>query len=111
MRQVCFGKQVTSLSGSLIFFLKKKFQPFHPQRVFFPLQCLLTHEELAHIKTRRAAAALVEDEPSGSAKEATAAFSMDRGPLDTLVLIVHAGKTDAVLLEQPLSERTHHVTS
>ena len=36
----------------------------------------------------------------GNAKEATTftvAFSMDRGPLDTLVQIVHAGKTDAVL--------------
>ena len=78
------------------------------------MQCLLTHEELAHIKTPRAAAALVEDEPSGSAKEPTtftAAFSMDRGPLDMLVQIVHAGKTDAVLPEQPLPERTHQVTS
>ena len=36
----------------------------------------------------------------GNAKEATTftvAFSMDRGPLDMLVQIVHAGKTDAVL--------------
>ena len=40
----------------------------------------------------------------GNAKEATTftvAFSMDRGPLDMLVQIVHAGKTDAVLPEQP----------
>ena len=41
----------------------------------------------------------------------TVAFSMDRGPLDMLVLIVHAGRTDAVLPEQPWSERTHHVMS
>ena len=41
----------------------------------------------------------------------TVAFSMDRGPLDMLVQIVHAGKTDAVLPEQPWPERTHHVTS
>ena len=50
----------------------------------------------------------------GNAKEATTftiAFSMDRGPLDMLVQIVHAGKTDAVLPEQPWPERTHHVTS
>ena len=31
------------------------------------------------------------------------------GPLDMLVQIAHAGKTDAVLLEQPLAEHTHHV--
>ena len=40
----------------------------------------------------------------GNAKEATTftvAFSMDRGPMDMLVQIVHAGKTDAVLPEQP----------
>ena len=36
---------------------------------------------------------------------------MDRGPLDMLVQIVHVGKTDAVLPEQPLPEHTHHVTS
>ena len=36
---------------------------------------------------------------------------MDRGPLDMLVQIVHAGKTDAVLPEQPWPELTHHVTS
>ena len=49
-----------------------------------------------------------------NAKEATTltiAFSMDRGPLDMLLQIVQAGKTDAVLLEQPWPERTHHVTS
>ena len=48
----------------------------------------------------------------GNTKEATTftvAFSMDRGPLDMLVQIVHAGKTDAVLPEQPWPERTHHV--
>ena len=50
----------------------------------------------------------------GNTKEATTftvAFSMDRGPLDMLVPIVHAGRTDAVLPEQPWPERTHHVTS
>ena len=50
----------------------------------------------------------------GNTNEATSftvAFSMDRGPLDMLVQIVHAGKTDAVLPEQPWPERTHHVTS
>ena len=50
----------------------------------------------------------------GNAKEATTftvAFSMDRGPLDMRVQIVQAGKTDAVLPEQPWPERTHHVTS
>ena len=50
----------------------------------------------------------------GNAKEATTftvALSMDRGPRDMLVQIVHAGKTDAVLPEQPWPERTHHVTS
>ena len=41
----------------------------------------------------------------------TVALSMDRGPLDMQVQIVHAGKTDAVLLEQPWLEHTHHVTS
>ena len=49
----------------------------------------------------------------GNTKEATTftvAFSMDRGPLDMLVQVVHAGKTDAVLPEQPWPERTHHVT-
>ena len=46
----------------------------------------------------------------GNTKEATTfsvAFSVDRGALD----IVQAGKTDAVLPEQPWPERTHHVTS
>ena len=50
----------------------------------------------------------------GNTREATTftvAFSMDRGPLDMLVQIVHAGKTDAVLPEQSWPERTHHVTS
>ena len=50
----------------------------------------------------------------GNTREATTftvAFSMDRGPLDMLAQIVHAGKTDAVLPEQPWPERTHHVTS
>ena len=50
----------------------------------------------------------------GNTKEATTftiAFSMDRGPLDMLVQIVHAGKTDAVLPEQPWPELTHHVIS
>ena len=36
---------------------------------------------------------------------------MDRGPLDMLVQIVHAGKTGAVLPEQSWPERTRHVTS
>ena len=40
----------------------------------------------------------------------TAAFSMDRGPLDMHVQIVHAGKTDAVLPEKPWPERTQHIT-
>ena len=47
----------------------------------------------------------------GNAKEATTftvAFSMDRGPLDMLVQIVHAGMTDAVLPEQPWPGRTRH---
>ena len=46
----------------------------------------------------------------GNTKEATTftvAFSMDRGPLDMLVQIVHAGKTDAFLPAQPWPERTH----
>ena len=50
----------------------------------------------------------------GNTREATTftvAFSMVHGPLDMLVQIVHAGKTDAVLPEQPWPERTHHVTS
>ena len=50
----------------------------------------------------------------GNTKEAatfTVAFSMDRGPLDMLVQIVHAGKTDAVLPERLWLERIHHVTS
>ena len=49
----------------------------------------------------------------GNTREATTftvAFSMGRGPLDMLVQIVHAGKTDAVLPEEPWPERTHHVT-
>ena len=32
---------------------------------------------------------------------------MDRGPLDMLVQIVHAGKTDAVLPEQPWPKHIH----
>ena len=40
----------------------------------------------------------------------TAAFSMDRGPLDMLVPIVHAGNTDAVL-EEPWALHTSHVIS
>ena len=50
----------------------------------------------------------------GNTKEATTfmvAFSMDCGAVDMLVQIVHAGKTDTVLPEQPRPERTHHVTS
>ena len=50
----------------------------------------------------------------GNTKEATTftvAFSMDRGPLDMLVQIVHAGKTAAVLPEKPWPERTRHVIS
>ena len=50
----------------------------------------------------------------GNTREATTftvAFSVGRGPLDMLVQIVQAGKTDAVLPEQPWPERTHHVTS
>ena len=50
----------------------------------------------------------------GNAKEATTftiAFSMDRGPLDMLVQIVHAGKTEVVLPEKPWPERTRHVIS
>ena len=50
----------------------------------------------------------------GNTKEATTftiAFSTDRCPLDMLVQIVHAGKTDAVLPEKPWPERTRHVTS
>ena len=50
----------------------------------------------------------------GNTREATTftvVFSMDHGPLDMLVQIVKAGKTDAVLPEQPWPERTHHVTS
>ena len=50
----------------------------------------------------------------GNTREATTfsvAFSMDRGPLDMLVKIVHADTTDAVLPEQPWPEHTHHVTS
>ena len=55
-----------------------------------------------------------QDQMQGNTKEATTftvAFSMDRGPLDMLVQIVHAGETGAVLPEQPWPERTHHVTS
>ena len=40
----------------------------------------------------------------------TAAFSMDRGTLDMLLQIVHAGNTDAVL-EEPWPLHTSHVTS
>ena len=50
----------------------------------------------------------------GNTREATTftiAFSKGRGPLDMLVQIVHAVRTDAVLPEQPWPERTHHVTS
>ena len=50
----------------------------------------------------------------GNIKEATTftvAFSMDRGPLDMLVQVVHAGKTAAVLPAQPWPESTHHVIS
>ena len=50
----------------------------------------------------------------GNTKKATTftvAFSMDRGPLDMLVQIVHAGKTAAVLPEKPWPERTRHVIS
>ena len=50
----------------------------------------------------------------GNTKEATTftvAFSMDRGPLDMLVQIVYAGKTDAVLPAKPWPERTRHVIS
>ena len=36
---------------------------------------------------------------------------MDRGPLDMLVQIVHAGKTDAVLPEQPWPERNGWATT
>ena len=49
----------------------------------------------------------------GNTREATTltvAISMDRGPLDMLVQIVPAGKTDAVLQEQPWPEHTRHVT-
>ena len=56
----------------------------------------------------------VKHAQQGNTKEATTftvAFSMDRGSLDMLVQIVHAGKKDAVLPEQPWPERTHHVTS
>ena len=41
----------------------------------------------------------------------TVASSTDRGPLDMLVQIMHAGKTDAVLPEQTWPEHTQHVTS
>ena len=57
---------------------------------------------------------VMQAELQGNAKEATTftvAFSMDRGPLDMLVQIVHAGMTDAVLPEQPWPEHTHHVAS
>ena len=50
----------------------------------------------------------------GNTKEATTftvGFSTDRGPLDMLVQIVQAGRTDTVLPQQPWPERTHHVTS
>ena len=50
----------------------------------------------------------------GNIKEATTfkvAFSMDRGPLDMLLQVVHAGKTAAVFPAQPWPERTHHVIS
>ena len=41
----------------------------------------------------------------------TVAFSMDPGPLDMRVQIVHARKTDAVLPEQLWRGQTHHVPS
>ena len=50
----------------------------------------------------------------GNTKETTTFtvdFSMGRGPLDMLVQIVHAGKTDAVLPEKPWPARTRHVIS
>ena len=50
----------------------------------------------------------------GNTKEATTctvAFSMGRGPLDMLVLMAQAGRTDAVLPEQTWPEHTRHVTS
>ena len=53
---------------------------------------------------RVGAAAASNRSPAGKAKEATTftvAFSMDGGALDMLVQIVDAGKTDAVLPEQP----------
>ena len=46
----------------------------------------------------------------GNTKEATTfevAFSMDR-PLDMMVQIVHAGKTDAVMPEQPCRSNDNH---
>ena len=50
----------------------------------------------------------------GNTEEATTftvAFSMDRGPLEMLVQIVHVGRTDAVLPEQAWPERARHVPS
>ena len=50
----------------------------------------------------------------GNTKEATTftvALSINRGPLDMLVQIVQAGKKDAILLENPWPEHSHHVTS
>ena len=41
----------------------------------------------------------------------TVTFSMDQSPLDMLVQIVRAGRTDAVLLKEPWPEHTRHVTS
>ena len=41
----------------------------------------------------------------------TVTFIMERGPLDMLMQIMHARKTDAVWPEQPWPERTRHVTS
>ena len=53
-----------------------------------------------------------EAQLQGNTREATTftvTFSMDPGPLDMLVQIVHAGKTDAVLPEQPWPYSSRHV--
>ena len=64
-------------------------------------------------QTRPAAGGVKQAQLQGNMREATftIASSMDRGALDMLVQILHAGKTDAVLLEQSWPEHTHHVTS
>ena len=49
--------------------------------------------------------------PHGVRLQRLGAFSMDRGPLEMLVQIVHASTTDAILREQPWPEHIHHVTS